>query len=53
MFRQSERVYQLEFTIKYNIRHVYLIGCNFNFGGKVRFFMFNVEWRKFEGKRFF
>ena len=48
-----ERVYQLEFAIKYNIRHVYLIGCNFIFGGKIRFSMFNVEWRWLEGKSFY
>ena len=49
----SERVYQLEFTVKYNIRHGYLICCNFIFGGKIRFFMFNVEWRRLEGKSFY
>ena len=48
----SERVYQLEFTIKYNIRHVYLIGCNFIFGGKIRLFMSDMEWRWVEGKSF-
>ena len=49
----SERVYQLEFTIKYNIWHVYLIGWNFIFGGKIRFSMSNMEWRWLEGKSFF
>ena len=52
-FFMSERVYQLEFTIKYNFRHVYLICCNFIFGGKIRFFMSDVEWRWQVGKSFF
>ena len=49
----SKTVYQLEFTIKYNFRHVYLIYCNFIFGGKIRFFMSDVEWRWQVGKSFF
>ena len=52
-FFMSERVYQLEFTIKYNFKHVYLICCNFIFGGKIRFFMSDVEWRWQVGKSFF
>ena len=52
-FFMSERVYQLDFTIKYNFKHVYLICCNFIFGGKIRFFMSDVEWRWQVGKSFF
>ena len=48
----SDRSYQLDFTIKFNIKHVYLIDCNLIFGGKFRFFMSDVEWRRYEGKSF-
>ena len=29
------------------------LGCNQCFGGKIRFLMSDVEWRRYEGKRFF
>ena len=48
----SDRSYQLDFTIKYNIKYVYLIDGNLIFGGKFRFFMSDVEWRRYEGKSF-